>query len=145
MQKNAKAKPEVVAELKALVLKFIQAIKTSKANFLNLEIKNIQRELQKVLMSARQMPTQASAVVDPASVREVVQALVNASFKKFFSSRAVSKSLEPKEVPAGKIHTAQPSQYQSKLINEIFSSQITLLADLIQIFDGDTAIIDIKR
>ena len=104
-----KVKPEVVVELKALVTKFIQSIKRAKANFLNLEIKNIQRELQKLLTQANRMPSQASSA-DPASVREILKAFVNASFKKFFSSKAVSKSLEPKEAPEGKKSAARPSQ-----------------------------------
>jgi len=143
-QSNSKTKPEVVVEVKALVTKFIQSVKRAKANFLNLEIKNIQRELQKLLMNANHTPAQAS-VADPASLREILQALVNASFKKFFNSRAVSKSLEPKEAPEGEKSAVRPSQQQMKLINEIFASQIIILADLIQIFDKDTAPIDVKR
>ena len=74
-----------------------------------------------------------------------MRALVQASFKKLFNSRAVNKQLEARKLAGATKAAPQPTPHQIKLINEIFSNQLSVLIGMIHIFDSEAASIDVRR
>ena len=97
-----------------------------------------------LIEKAKHAPTAAQTLPAAAQVREVLRALVHASFKKLFNSRSVSKQLETQQ-SSGAAKAARPTSHQVELINEIFSNQLSVLTGMIHIFDSEAAAIDVRR
>jgi len=83
--------------MKMLVQRLIKTIKVSKEGFLITALEDIQKELLNLINKAKHAPNAAQPSPAIAQTREVLRALVHASFKKIFNSRAVSKQLEPQK------------------------------------------------
>lgn len=71
--------------------RLIKMIKVSEEGFLITALEDIQIELLNLINKAKHAPNTAQPSAATSQAREFMRALVHASFKKIFNSRAISK------------------------------------------------------